>query len=93
MGTVAVGLRHQQIQKGPDDFIAFGDLDSNDRDNLVVMHTELSIVILNRFPYNNGHVLVAPRRAVPDLADMSEAELLDCQRWCSGGSWRQCVRS
>lgn len=67
-------------KKPLDDFIAFGDKDANDRDNLVVMRTELSIVILNRFPYSNGHVLVAPRRAVAELTDATDAELLDCQK-------------
>lgn len=31
-----------------------------DRQNLVTSRSKLSIVILNRFPYNNGHLLIAP---------------------------------
>jgi ATP adenylyltransferase len=31
--------------------------------------------ILNRYPYNNGHVLVAPRRHVANLWDLSSEEL------------------
>jgi ATP adenylyltransferase len=65
---------------GPEDFIQFGDQDSNDRANLVLLRTDLSIVILNRFPYNNGHLLVAPRRAVAEIEEMTDAELLDCQQ-------------
>jgi ATP adenylyltransferase len=61
------------------DFIAAGDQSDDDRANLVVLRTELSIVILNRYPYNNGHLLVAPRRAVAELDDMTDAELLDSQ--------------
>jgi ATP adenylyltransferase len=64
----------------PRDFIHYGDQDANDRDNLVVLRTELSIVILNRYPYNNGHLLVAPRRPVAELSEMTDAELLDCQK-------------
>jgi ATP adenylyltransferase len=67
-------------KKPLDDFIVFGDRDGNDRDNLVVIRTDLSIVLLNRFPYNNGHVLVAPRRTVAELEEMTDAELLDTQR-------------
>lgn len=62
------------------DFIQFCDQDTSDRENLVICRSELSIVILNRYPYSNGHVLVAPRRQVADLAGMTDAELLDCQK-------------
>lgn len=64
---------------GPRDFLLAADQSSVDRENLVVCRTELTIVVLNRFPYNNGHLLIAPRRAVAELTDLSEAELLDCQ--------------
>ncbi len=36
--------------------------ETDDRANLVVHRTELSVVVLNRFPYNNGHLLIAPAR-------------------------------
>ena len=62
------------------DFIAAADGAGDDRSHLVVCRTDLSIVMLNRFPYNNGHLLVAPRRAVIELEHMTDAELLDAQR-------------
>jgi ATP adenylyltransferase len=34
-----------------------------------------TVAILNRYPYNNGHVLVAPRRHVTNLWDLSSEEL------------------
>ena len=33
----------------------------DDRGNLLVWRRPHSVVVLNRFPYNNGHLLVAPR--------------------------------
>ena len=63
-----------------DNFITRCDKETNDRQNLVILRTELSIVLLNRFPYNNGHLLVAPRREVADLAGLTDAEVLDCQK-------------
>ena len=36
-----------------------------------------SIVILNHFPYNNGHLLIAPARHVPDLDQADDEELLE----------------
>jgi len=65
--------------KAPRNFIAFSDSQANDRENLVVLRTDLSIVILNRFPYNNGHLLIAPRRTAAELDELSNEELLDLQ--------------
>jgi ATP adenylyltransferase len=41
------------------------------------MRGEHSIVVLNRFPYNNGHLLIAPREHKADLRDLNDAELLE----------------
>ena len=43
-------------------FICQGLAEDDDRRNLIALRTPLSVVVLNRFPYNNGHLLVAPRR-------------------------------
>lgn len=50
-----------------------GDLEDPER--LLVGLYPSSVAILNRYPYNNGHVLVAPRRHVADLWDLSGEEL------------------
>jgi len=47
-----------------------------DDENLVLWRTQECIVILNRFPYNNGHMLIAPNRHIPDLTDATQGELL-----------------
>ena len=49
----------------------------DDNENLVLWRTDKSIVILNRFPYNNGHLLIAPARHIPDLEDASDEEMLE----------------
>jgi ATP adenylyltransferase len=49
-----------------------------DRSLLVVDRGQHTIVVLNRFPYNNGHLLVAPRRHVGELVDMNRDEHLEC---------------
>jgi ATP adenylyltransferase len=65
---------------GDDCFICRGVAEADDRRNLIALRSALSVVVLNRFPYNNGHLLVAPRahKAGPD--DLSDAETLDLQR-------------
>lgn len=51
-----------------------------DRENLVVCRTALSVVVLNRYPYNNGHLLVAPRRHAARLDELTDDEHLDLMR-------------
>jgi len=48
-----------------------------DDENLVLWRTAKSIVVLNRFPYNNGHLLIAPARHIPDLEQADDEELLE----------------
>lgn len=52
----------------------------------VVGTTPLSLVVINRFPYSNGHLLVAPLDHRATLQALSAAELLDLQQglahWC-----------
>src|SRR5438045_1925395 len=46
-------------------------------ENMVVMKTAISIAMLNRYPYNNGHLLIAPRRHVARLDALTDEENLD----------------
>ena len=50
----------------------------DDREKLVLWRTEVCVTVMNRFPYNNGHLLVAPIEHVGDLEDLS-GEQLQCQ--------------
>ena len=44
--------------------------------SLLVLHRGgHCFVILNKFPYNNGHLMVVPNRHVGRLADLHESEL------------------
>jgi ATP adenylyltransferase len=47
------------------------------RDRLVLWHTQWSVVVLNRYPYANGHLLVAPREHKADLTDLTIEESTD----------------
>ena len=46
---------------------------------LVLWTTEQSVVLINRFPYTNGHLLIAPRAHLADLELLSDAQALDLQ--------------
>lgn len=45
--------------------------------NYVIFRTRHSISILNIFPYNNGHTLIAPLRHIPEFTKLKEKEVLD----------------
>ncbi len=48
-----------------------------DRDRLILHRGENAFVIMNLYPYNNGHLLVAPNRHAGDLDDLSVDELTE----------------
>lgn len=60
-------------------FVCRGNREATDRENLIVHRSELSVVCLNKFPYNNGHLLVCPKAHKGQLEELTEAELLDSQ--------------
>ncbi len=43
-------------------------------DNLIVHRGELAYVILNRYPYTSGHVMVVPFKHKPNLEELASAE-------------------
>ncbi|MBC7369004.1 MAG: HIT domain-containing protein [Undibacterium sp.] len=49
----------------------------DDRTALIVHRSPLSYLILNRFPYNPGHVLAVPFREVNDLLELTSTERAD----------------
>lgn len=46
----------------------------DDRNNLVLKRGEHSLVLMNRYPYNNGHLMVAPYRHIAGLEEMTPDE-------------------
>lgn len=47
------------------------------RDRLVLWTTGHSVVLINRYPYTNGHILIAPKAHKADFEELTEAEQLD----------------
>lgn len=50
---------------------------SLDEQNLLVLRGRNVLVVLNRYPYNNGHLLVAPRSHKGTLAELDPEELTE----------------
>lgn len=48
-----------------------------DRDNLILYRSSYNFVMMNRYPYNNGHIMVVPYQHVSAPDTLSDAVLLD----------------
>ena len=49
-------------------------------ESLRVHDGESAIALLNKFPYSSGHLMVAPRRHIGELAGLSDDEALELHR-------------
>ena len=54
--------------------------DKHDRENLVLYRGKNSVIIMNRFPYSNGHTMVAPVRHINDPRFMTDEEWVELGR-------------
>lgn len=61
----------------PECFLCQTAADSDDRRGFVVQRGEHSLAILNRYPYNNGHLLVSPRAHRARLDQLTPAEEIE----------------
>lgn len=50
---------------------------SDDETNLVIARDRTCFALLNRYPYNGGHVMVVPYKEVPDLNGLTDEEMTD----------------
>src|SRR4051794_34117128 len=52
----------------------------DDRANLILYRGEKAFVMMNAFPYTNGHLLIAPYRQVPEIDGLNDEELCEINR-------------
>ena len=53
---------------------------NDDRKNYILYRGAHSFVIMNLYPYNNGHLLIVPNTHESEIDKLPEAELLDLMR-------------
>jgi ATP adenylyltransferase len=51
--------------------------EERDDENLIVLRGERAFIILNAFPYSNGHLMISPYRHTADLDQLEDAEMLE----------------
>jgi ATP adenylyltransferase len=57
----------------------------DDEEKLVVRRGELAFVLLNRFPYSSGHLMVAPYRHVGEFGELTNDEALEIHQLAQNG--------
>ena len=70
-GPAPTGCLFCRVQEAPPE---------EDRQNLVVHRTADAVVMLNKYPYNSGHLMVAPRAHVGSLVDLDDDRTLALMR-------------
>lgn len=58
----------------------FKDLKQNDKSNLVLYRGKKSFILMNLYPYSNGHLMIAPVRHVADYTKLDNTELLELNK-------------
>lgn len=61
---------------------------ANDPESLIVARGQYAFVLLNKFPYNTGHLLVSPYRHTARFEDLGTEEHAEMSAWVS-----QCIRA
>ncbi len=73
---------------GPDDaecFLCRSASSSDDETNLVLHREGSCMAVLNRYPYNTGHVMVSPLRHVGEIEALTRQELTEIMDLCLKG--------
>ncbi|UCH35663.1 MAG: HIT domain-containing protein [Armatimonadota bacterium] len=65
----------ERVDSGDECFLCAKPQENDDEKNHIIHRAETAFIILNAFPYSNGHLMVAPYRHTGDLLDLTEAEL------------------
>jgi len=60
-------------------------VEGHDQERLVVRRGTRAIVLLNKFPYASGHLMVAPVRHVGEFGQLEDEEVLELHRLASAG--------
>ncbi len=51
--------------------------ENNDEENLILFRGESAYIIMNRYPYSNGHLMTVPYRHTNNMSELNESERLE----------------
>lgn len=62
----------------------------DDRKCFVLERDESTITLMNIYPYNNGHIMIAPKKHTGDLQKLNESELIEL--WKNVQKWQAIIK-
>lgn len=77
------------------DFLVEAAQTTDDAAHLVVTRGKTSFLIMNKYPYSSGHLMAVSYRKVADMAELTEAEILEIWRLCIHAQklLKECVKA
>ena len=66
--------------KGEECLFCVKQAESRDRENLILHRGGRAYVIMNKYPYNNGHLMVVPYVHTSTFDNLSDADMLDIMK-------------
>lgn len=86
MDTLFTPWRMEYIRSSKQDGCIFCEmLERDDRDALIVRRGRHAFLVLNRYPYNNGHFMSVPYRHVDSFENLSAEETAEMMALLSQG--------
>ncbi|NQS97002.1 MAG: HIT domain-containing protein [candidate division Zixibacteria bacterium] len=73
-------IQDSVIPGGKECIFCIGNNSANDRERLILHRGETAFVMMNKYPYNNGHLLIAPYRHIADFNGLTDEEFLEIQQ-------------
>jgi len=70
-------IRYIEMPKPKTCFLCDAIKSKDDRKHYVIYRGSKCFIIMNLFPYNPGHLMIAPYRHVPSIEDLNNDELFD----------------
>ena len=58
--------------------------ESKDAENYILLRGKKCLVMLNAFPYSNGHLMIIPYRHVGFVEDLEKAEIMEMMKFLPG---------
>jgi ATP adenylyltransferase len=73
-------IQNSLIEEGSGCIFCIGENPTDDKARLIILRGKSAFVMLNKFPYNNGHLLIAPYRHLGDFNRLTDEEFLEMQK-------------
>jgi len=70
-------------QKDNGCFLCNFPIENNDEKNLILFRGTNSFIIMNRFPYNPGHIMIAPYKHVDSMDKLDREEIYEMIDLCN----------